>query len=400
MRGIVKFLLTLVVGIALIWVGFWWYAESRLQTGFTDWAEKLATSGQLVSYGSIHRGRSILNAAITIDNLTVSDPQRQGIPQFSLPSVTLRISAFDPLVLATDLPSSITLQFNNIALVLKTGTIALFENLDPNQLFKRSAYPFRSGDFSATDLDVLASGGSLLVLHIDSVSSHNDVDMDAGAANILVAEKTVVDGLAVSPLLARIASIPFGGKLTHLEISGRLSGPVPPGLQGALNQLKTGPYDLRDQQKLLIPVIHQWATLGGTGNLGVAAILGPSTINAAVSLKFDANLQPAGTADLTADHLDQFTAALINSYPSLQADIAQAEARLSQYLGNTDQGGQTLTLHATYGASGVTINGEKVGDMPPLDWNAAENPEPTVQAPGDGLGAAGPGNGSPSPINP
>jgi len=394
MRGVLKFLATLVIGIALIWLGFWFYAESRLQSGFTGWAEQQAAQGWKISYDSIHRGTSILDAAITINNLVLDLPPGPEGEQASiaLPAITLRIHALNPLVFHTDLPGKITVTLNNnIGLVWSAGSSALSENLDPNKLFDRAADPFRGGDFSASDIDILASAGSLLVLHIDNIASHADLNLSAGPADTAIFSTVALDGVAVSPLLARIASIPFDGKLTHLDVSARFSGPIPPGLPDLLDQISARTANLEDQQKLLLPAVHQWAAQGGSGKAQLNLILGPSTINAAGSIGFDANLQPNGTADLTANHLDQFTTALTNAYPWLQADITQAEAESSQYLSNTDQGGQTLTLHISYGKPGIIINGQKAADMPPFDWTAAENPlPPPVQAPGDGSGAASP----------
>ena len=405
MRGIIKFLLTLILGIALIWLGFWWYAESRLQKGFTDWADNQAAHGWKISYDSVHRGTSILDAALTIDNLSMTAPPGPAgtQPSLALPRVTLRIAALDPLVFHTDLPNKIAVSFgDNIALVFSTGSIALSENLDPNTIFKRSAYPFRGGDFNAGNIDVLASNGSLLVLHIDQISSHADLNLRAGPHQTAILSRASMDGVAISPLLARLASVPFDGKLAHLDFAANLSGPVPANLSDLVNRLNASSHDLRTQQKLLVPVIHLWASQGGTGSLQADATLGPSTIHADGSVKFDARQQPNGTADLAADHLDQFTQALTNSYPSLQDDIAQEEAELSQYLSNANQSGQTLTLHVTYGPPGIIINGQKRAEMPPLDWNALENPlpppasvPPPTPMPGDGSGATSPAPATP-----
>jgi hypothetical protein len=399
MRGVVKFLLTLVLGVALIWLGFWWYAESRLQSGFTNWANNQTAQGWKISYDSIQRGTSMLDAAVTINNLNLVLPPgpEGGNATIALPAVTLRIHALNPLVFHTDLPNKIAVTLgNNLALVLNTGSIALSENLDPDKLFNRAVDPFRGGDFSAGDIDILASAGSLLVLHIDSLTSHADLDFSAGPANTAISSRITFDNIVLSPLITRLAAIPFDGKLSHLVLFARISGPLPPNLPAVLDQLSAESADLTAQQKQIVPLIHQWAAQGGTGNAGLNLNLGPSTVAAAGSLKFDANLQPTGTGDLTADHLDQFTAALTNSYPMLQDDIARAEAQLSPYLSNTDQGGQILNLHLTYGKPGILINGQKVADMKPLDWNALENPlPPPTQAQGDGSGAASPGPASP-----
>jgi hypothetical protein len=381
MRGVIRFLLSLIVGIAILWIGFWWYAEHRLQSGFAAWAEQQAGDGWKVSYDSLQRGTSPMNAELTINHLSLTPPPGPNgeVVTISLPSVGLRIVALNPLVFHTDLPNQIAISAgNNIGLLINTGSIALSENLDPDTLFNRHAYPFRGGDFAASNIQILAS--SLLVLHIDSLTSHADVNLQAGANAAAISTLTVLNGLALSPLLTRIGSVPFDGRLAQLLLAATFSGPLPDNLSGLADQLDAAPHDPRAQEELLIPAIHKWAAAGGNGKLALKVLIGPSTIAASGNLAFDANLQPTGTADLSADRLGAFTTALTNSYPELQNDVAQAEAELSPYIGNTPQGGQTLTMHVTYGAGSVTINGNKVAAMPPLDWNALENP-PTPAAP-------------------
>jgi hypothetical protein len=384
MRGIVKFLLSLIVGIAIIWVGFWWYAEARLQSGFQGWADQQAAAGWKISYDSLKRGTSLTDAAINITNLSLTPPAGTTgeTATFSLPTLALRIDALNPLVFHTDLPSKISMAIgNNIGVVINTGSIALSENLDPNTLFNRAAYPFRGGDLAASNIDILASEGSLLVLHIDSITSHADLNLQATSAGTAVSSQTAFDGIVLSPLLTRIASIPFDGKVTHLAFAGTFSGPVPDGLMNLASQIEAVPHDLAAQQQLIIPVIHKWASEGGSGKISLNLGIGPSTAQAAATVKFDANLQPNGTADLTADHLDQFTGAITNAYPQLQSNVVQAEAELTPYLTTTDQGGQSLGMHLTYGPAGVNINGQKVSDMPPTDWSTLENPPPSPSSP-------------------
>jgi hypothetical protein len=380
MRGVVKFLFSLSIGIAIIWIGFWWYAEHRLQSGFQAWAEKQAALGWKISFDSIQRGASPMNAVATVDHLTLTLPPGPNgeTVTIALPAVALRIAALDPLVFHTDLPNQITVTVeNNVDLVINTARIALTENLDPNTVFNRTAYPFRGGDFAASNVQILAS--SLLVLHIDSVTSHADLNPSAGANAAAFSTTTVLQGLALSPLLTRIASVPFDGKLAQLSFSATFSGPVPAGLSGLADQLNAV-HDRIAQQKILVPIIHQWASQGGNGKLALQLIVGDSTIKSGVNLGFDADLQPKGTADLGADRLGRLTTAVTNAYPALQDELAQAEARLSPYITNTNQGGQTFAMHVTYGAGAVVVNGQILGAMPKLDWTALENPTPAPAA--------------------
>ena len=392
MRGILKFLFSLVIGVGIIWAGFWWYAEGRLQSGFTAWADKQATDGWKISYDSLNRGTSLMDASIHLTNLTLTPPDSYNgeTATIVLPTVVLRIDALNPLVFHTDLPNKISLILGStINIVINTGKIRLSENLDPNTLFNRHAYPFRGGDFSASNIDILASEGSLLVLHIDQITSHADLNLAAPSTATAIASTTSLDNLVLSPLLTRIANIPFGGKITHLAFSGTFSGPIPADLSKAADQLAAVPHDEIAQQKIVFPIIHNWASQGGNGSGSLNLAIGPSTAQAGASLKFDPNLQPTGAANLTANHLDQFTSTILNAYPSLANSVAQIEAALSPYITTTDQGGQSLAMHVTYGPGAVTINGQKVSNQPPLDWNTLENPPPPpIQAPGDGSGAA------------
>lgn len=381
MRGVIKFILSLIVVAAIAWVGLWWYAQGRLQSGFETWADTQATSGWKISYDSIKRGTSPLQALVTITNLTFTPPPGPSgeTGSITLPSFALRIDAASPLVFHSDLPDKISLVFGpNVDAVINSGSINLTENLDPSVLFNNTAYPFRGGDFSASNIDILASQGSLLVLHIDSITSHADLNLAAGSAATAMFTTTSLDGIALSPILTKIASIPFDGKINNISLTATLSGPVPDNIASLAAQVRATQNDVTAQEKLLIPVIHKWAAQGGSGNISLGLAIGPSTAKADAAVKFDANLQPNGTADVSASHLDEFTSAILAAYPQFQDDVAQAEALLTPYITTTDQGGQTLGVNVVYGPPAVTVNGTKLADMPKVDWNALENPAPPL----------------------
>jgi hypothetical protein len=397
MRVILKFLLGLILVLVIAWLGLWWYAQGRLQAGFQNWADTQATSGWKIADTGITRGNSPMQALITVSNLTLTPPPVSPSGEtatITLPSFGMHIDALNPLVFHIDLPSDISVAAGpNVDFAIKTASIAITESLDPNALFNKTAYPFRGGDFSASNMDILASDGSLLVLHIDSITGHEDLNLGAGAAETALASTTSFTGLALSPLLTKVAQIPFNGQIQAFSTSVKLSGPVPADLSGLAVQFRTAT-DPAAQYKLLIPVVQKWASQGGTGAIGLGLTIGPSTAKLDANVKFDANVQPSGTANLSADHLDQFTGAITNAYPQVQDTVSQAEAQLTPYLTTTSAGGQTLGMAVTYGPPGITINGKKVADMPPVDWTALENPPPAPPpapaAPGDGSGAASP----------
>jgi hypothetical protein len=391
MRAVIKFLATLVVVLAIAWVGFWWYAQGRLETGFNAWADGLAAQGWKIGYASEQRGTSPAAAILSFTNLTVTtppDPQGSSAT-FTLPTLALRIQALNPLVLHTDIPNKIGVDIgNNIDAAISFSSVQAAATLDQHVIFKGGDYPYRSESFSASGIDILASQGSLLVLHIDSISGHSTLKPDAGADGVARGSPATFTGIAVSPLMTRLLSIPFGGKIDQLTSAVNLSGPVPAGLPQLVAQVKALNGDRIAQQKLIVPVVHNWAAAGGNGNIQFSLTVGPTTLAADGAVKFDATAQPSGTANLTANHLDALTAAITNAYPGTTDTIAQAAAQLSPYLTSTPQDGQLLTLHVVYGSGTVSINGQKTGDMKPIDWNSLENPAPPpATAPGDGSGA-------------
>jgi hypothetical protein len=384
MRGILKFLLSLLVLLVFAWVGLWWYAQGRISSGFQAWAETQATNGLKISYSSMQSGSSPMQALVTITNLVITLPPT-GDGQsgtVTLPTLGLRINAANPTVFYTDLPNKIAIAIDNdVDAVINTGSILVSETLDPNALFNKTIYPFRSGDLAASNIDILASQGSLLVMHIDSLTGHSDLNLNADAGSPAVASTTTIDGMALSPILTRIASIPFDGKITHLGIGISLSGPVPPNLMDIVNQLRAVQTDPVAEQKLMIPLVHKWAAAGGNGSMNLALTVGPTAAAADAALKFDANLQPTGTANLTAIHLDAFTSAITSAYPGTQASVAAAQALLSPYLTTSPTDGQSLAMHAIFGDGAVNLNGKKVSDLPKLDWTALENPSAPATTP-------------------
>jgi hypothetical protein len=381
MRGVIAFLLTLVVILVLGWVGAWWYVQSRIESGFQNWAEQQATHGITVAYSGIQRGASPTTALVTVTNLTITLPQQPdgAQPVVTLPTLGLRVEMTSLTVFHADLPNKISVNAGgNIGLVINSGSIALSEIIDTGALTDKAAYPFKGGDFAANDVDFLASSGSLLVLHVDSLVGHADINVNAAGGQPALAETITLNGLALSPLMTKVASIPFDGKINEFGLTLNLSGPVPPQIYTITDQLKAAGTDEAAQQKLLIPIIHQWASQGGTGSMGLTLAVGPSTASTDANIKFDANLQPEGAADLTANHLDAFASAITNAYPQAADSIAQAEAQLTPYITTDPTTGQTLTIHATYGTGSVSVNGTKVAPLPPLDWTTLENPPPAA----------------------
>jgi Uncharacterized protein conserved in bacteria (DUF2125) len=391
MRAILRPLGAVVVVVVVAWLGLWWYAQAKLQAGFTDWANGLAAGGDVqVSYDSIERSGSPLVAMVTVNNLRVAvQPSPAATPLvITLPAFAMSIDAAAPLLLHFDLPDRINISADSGDFVLTFGSIAQSERLDLSALLRGEPAPFSAMDTQARNIDLLASSGSLMVLHADAYQARTDFDRAAGAGQSALATRGAVDGIAVSPLLTRIASIPFDGRITHLGWHFNVNGPEPADWAALAARYKAVPADDDGGRlRVITRALHDWAAHGGSGAGGIDLAIGSSTLQAAGDVAFDAQVQPHGQASLSADHLDAFTAALVAAYPQMQDAVRALEARLSPYLSSTPHGGQTLSFKATYGHGAVMVNGQKIGTLPPLDWSQWET-APPPQAPGDGSGAA------------
>jgi hypothetical protein len=384
MRGVVTFLFTFIVVLVIAWLGVWWYAQGRLQSGFEAWAKTASNDGTVVTYSGIQRGTSPLEALVTVTNLTMTFPATRmgGQPLVALPSLGLRLGAANPTALHIDLPKKITFSAGaNADFVMNSDTISETIDLNPNALFNNAVPAYHGGEFAASNLDFLASSGSLLVLHVDSLKGHVDFDLNATGSQTALSETFTMNGAALSPFMTKLASIPFNGQINQIGFNLNVSGPVPPQVLTLATQLHADRGDPAAEQKLLVPLFHQWAAQGGNGSYGLKIAIGPSTASTDIALKFDANLQPEGTANLTADHLDAFANAITSAYPQVADTIARAEAQLTPYITTDPQTGQTLTIHATYGAGSININGSKVAPLPPLDWTTLENAQPAAGPP-------------------
>jgi hypothetical protein len=391
MRAIIKSLLAIVVVVVIAWLGLWWYAQRQMQAGFIDWANGLSSGGNVqVSYDSIERSGSPLAAMVTVNNLRlVVQPSPTAAPlAITLPAFALEIDAAAPLLLHFDLPNRIGISAERGDFVLAFGSIVQTEQLDLSALLRREPAPFAAMNTQAQNIDLLASSGSLMVLHADAYHARSIFNRKAGAGQSVFATNGALDNIAVSPLLTRLASIPFDGRITRLGWNLNLDGPIPADwatLTARYNAVAAGDADGRI--RVLAQAVHEWAARGGKGNAGIDLAIGPSIAHAEGDVAFDAAVQPEGHASLSADHLDAFTAAITAAYPQVQATVNAIEAQLSPYLSSTPQGGQTLSFKATYGNGAVMVNGQKAGSFPPLDWSQLDT-APPPQAPGDGSGAA------------
>ncbi len=386
--------MAVLVGVA-VWLGLWWWAESQMRDGFAKWTAQLhEQNGITVSYARMSRGFSPLAASVTLSNMRVviqPDPNQPPV-SLTLPSFGMEIDAARPRVLRYSLPGQISIDTPRADVAVTFGSIALTQQIDLDALADKAIDPFKASDFSASNINLLASGGSLLLLHIDSISSHATINRAAGASGTALNWSEDLKNIALSPLLTRLGSVPFGGSITELAVGLNVSGPLPADWEALARQANAAPAGgMAARGKAVLQAAQGWAAQGGNASASLKLVAGPSTLNASGNVKFDNAAQPSGSADVSADHLDAFSAAILNAYPQMQGMISKIQAQLSPYLSSSAAGGQTLGMHVVYGGGALSINGEKISDLAPIDWNALENPPaPTPQAPGDGSGAAAP----------
>ncbi|MDE1896104.1 MAG: DUF2125 domain-containing protein [Rhodospirillales bacterium] len=391
MRGFIKGLAGLIVLIILVWLGVWLYAEMRLKQLVAAEINRANASGTVqISYDKLTTSNSPLVASVTLANPSWASRPDASAPAISAraASIGMHINLLSPLLLHVDMPQSITISTPEASGALTFAVADVTEKLSPSLWTGNTDNPITGGDARFAGINLLASNGSLQVAQIDSLVLHESLDAKAGPSQTAMLLDEKLNHFQLSPILSRLINLPFNGQIAYLGLSMRLSGPLD--WQSIAKQVASlPPGDARIH--FMLQSLHQWALAGGSGQGNLTLTLGPSQLKAKGSVAFDNAAQPSGTGNLTANHLDQLTSALTTAYPALQNDVSQFEARLSPYLTTTQADGQVLTVSTAYGKNGVTINGQKTGEMPPLDWNKLLNPPPAPPAaPGDSSGAASP----------
>jgi hypothetical protein len=395
MRGIIKFLASLVILAVLAWAGLWVYAQQRLAEVLRTYAAALTTPDGIsqFTYDHLNVGLNPLHATATLTNARWSmQPADLDQPVVAkLASITARIDVTDPLTMHIDLPPRLDITTDGNDVVVTFATARIDANLDTHKLFSPGVNDVIGQNFDLTDINVLGSSGSIQLGHADEFAGHEQFALAATTSQTAVTSHFALDGLVLPPWLVQLGQLPFGGKLTHFAVDVTLSGPVD---WRALSDQLRATQDESARQQLLINALHGWALAGGSGNAHLNVVLGPTTLDSSGAVAFDDAAQPSGRADLTANHLDALTSAIETAYPDTSDAINQAQSQLSPYLTTTATDGQLLTVHATYGKSGIIVNGTHVSDLPPLNWNDLLTPPAddsddtdTTQPPGDGSGA-------------
>lgn len=391
MGGVARFIIGVVVVLAVVWLGLWWVTELRLQDMLADEAKAHTASdgSSTMQYDSITKGFNPLVAEATIINPHLSLSTGQAVPiTIAAAQARVWISAFSPLVMHVDLPDRILVTTPKLAGSINFGSIGESMTLDPRALFDRKIYAVTSAAMTFQNADVMVGDTGVALLHIDDFSMQEALDPTAGPQQSAITMEEGIDGIAMSPTITALLHVPFGGKVTHFGFAMALSGPAD--WRGLVSRLRESALSEAQKRQMLVQAVHRWAEHGGNAQANLNLMLGPSTLTASGTVAFDAKAQPSGTADLTADHLDAFTAALTGAYPNLQQNIAMIETELSPYLSTSGMSGQELKLHVAYGKDGVMVNGTRKADLPPIDWDALATLANPPAAAGNDAGAGTP----------
>jgi hypothetical protein len=377
MRGFLRFILALLVLLVIAWIGAWWYVQSRMVLGFRHAEAEARAAGWQVSHGEITRGSSPLTARVNIADLSIVPPQaaEAAQPELTLPQAGAHIDAGSPFILHLDLPL-------RSALALRAGPSfsANFTSIDaayrinPDAFLNPKRNPFRGGSFTATGFRLDSANTNFTLLSIATLTSQTVIHRSATAGATAFSLREQLGGLALSPIFVTLGHLPFHGQVKSLALSLDLSGPVPPDIGAVAQRMRaalrtSGPQHPQAALQAAAPAVKAWAQSGGHGSFGLGLGLGPATAHAAGSFSFDSALQPQGSADVTADRIGEFMADIANAYPATVGPISAITSALQPYLVKSAGGGQQLKVHLADQQQKLTANGNKIADVPKLDWN-------------------------------
>ncbi len=393
MRSLVRFLSLALVVVAIVWLGLWWYAESRLALAVDQVATVLRSHGWTVTRGAITRGTSPLRAEVVVSGLRLTPPVANGpAPTIGIPALDLMVRPGTPFTLNLTPASTWHLALvDGPSATLHFGSITAAVQFDPAALLKGSDNPLRAGNFHATDLRIDSQNTNFTLLSIAAISVTDTRNPRAGTGQTAFSLHESLSGLALSPIFTTLGDLPFGGKLGRLSLDLAVSGPaaeLPAGLAGAFAPTIAGPAgqttamtpaDFRALWQQAAPALHRWAQDGGHGRFGVRLVVGPLDATGKGEFGFDSRLQPRGRMHLVADGFGAALGTISTHYPGLVGGISALTEAASPFLVRGPKGSQRLAVTFDLADGKLTANGTDLMTVPPLAWPAP--PPPTAGAP-------------------
>lgn len=391
MRNFIAGLAGLIILLVLVWLGGWFYAEMHLKQTLEARIDQINASGkQQLLYRQM-----VTSASPFVASVALVDPQLKVMPTADTPLTTVsaarigaHIDLLHPLTMHMDLPLRLDISSSGNTGVLSFASASSTETLKPSVWLGDFSNPVAAADAKFTGINLLASGGSLQVFWIGSLTLHDNLNAEATTSQTALYVQSDIQDFRISPLFTKLLNLPFNGQIARFSASLTLSGPL--NWQQVVEK-QASMTNLDEKEHFLLQTAHDWAKAGGHGQGSESLDIGPSFMQANYNIAFDQQVQPKGMIEVTASHLDAFAKAVANSYPQFQDEISQINDALSPYLSNTAQDGVALKINAAYGQNGVFINGRRMEDMPSVDWNDLLSPSSAPAfAPGDGSGAASP----------
>lgn len=377
MRGVLRFLILLIVVLAIAYVGAWWYVQGRMAMAFRAQEHMLRQAGWTVSHGATARGSSPLAATYSVTDLTLSPPDR-GLPtpKITLPSFVMRAKITSPFTLDIGLPLAWHVAMSQgPAFTLQFTTISDQYHFDPNALLDHAPDPLRSGTLNFTGMRIDSADTNFTLISLASLHTDFTRNPAAGRSDTAFTVHETLTGLALSPIFVTLAHLPFDGKLASLQLGADFSGPqLPPFAQSVLTPqtagVTTNPDAAIAAWQQLGPAVHDWAKGGGHGDFTLAVDLGPLKAHTHGSFGFDTTVQPAGKATLVADGVGAFLGDIANAYPAAVGMISALSAQTAPYMSKAPSDAQRLTVNFALAGGVLTANGKKAADVPPLVWPA------------------------------
>jgi hypothetical protein len=398
MRGVLRFVVLLIVVLAIAYLGAWWYVQGRMAVAFRAQEQVLRAAGWTVSHGAVARGSSPLVASYAVDDLSLMPPDRgMPTPRITLPQVVLRVRPTAPFTLDVGLPLAWHIAMaQGPAFTLRFATISDRYGFDPNAVLDHAPNPWRQGmlDFTGMRMDSADTNFTLVSIASFAGTVTRDPAADKGSTALTVHE--ALSGLALSPIFVTLAHLPFDGKLGALGLDASFSGPALPSIAPsallagnggaapgvAVSGVAASGIAAWNQ---LGPAMHHWAQAGGHGHFAVTLALGPLHAKTDGDIGFDPSVQPDGKATLVADGVGAFFGDIANAYPAAVGMISALSAQTAPYMSKgpdtTKTGADAQRLTVAFGLAGgvLTANGKKVADVPPVVWPPA-SPTPSSVA--------------------
>lgn len=379
MRGFVRFLIVLIVILAIAYVAAWWYAEGRLAVGFQQSEAALRQAGWTVTHGTVTRGNSPAAATLSVADLKLTPPDRNDpAPTIALPSVKLAVRPGAPLTLDVGLPLSWNIALpSGPAFTARFTAISDRYGFDLNALLHHAADPISSSAFAASGLRIDSADTNFTLISVKSFSVAGTRNPQAGKTATALSVHENLTGLALSPIFVTLGRLPFSGRIAALSLDLKLSGPalnlpaqgLPVPAPGAI--ASQGAAAGQAMWQAMGPQLHQWAEAGGHGSFAVGLKIGPLDAHDSGSFSFDATSQPVMNSTLKASGVGAMLGEIATDYPQTVGIISTLTAAAEPYLTKGAGGNQHLAVDFGLGQGVLTANGKKVATVPKLVWPPA-----------------------------